>query len=88
MPYESNDLSIHLLHCLIQIIFISSHMTLEACFLSIFFSFFGFVKAMCEDFRHIFDSIDEKLTANEFNGSTPLMSMFLDAYKFEEEIIK
>lgn len=88
MPYAPDDLKTHLMHCLIQMIFVASHMTLQATGISIFFSFFFYIEAMCEDFRKIYDTIDEKLTTNAFIESNELKKLFLDTYKLEKNIIK
>lgn len=85
LPYAKDDLVTHFLHCIAQMVCITTYLVLHSSALSTFYAFHAYIDAFCKDFRLVFDSIDEQLASNRHSKVNKLL---LDAYKLETVIVK
>lgn len=86
--YGPKDLGIHLMNCFLQMFTASCYLVINSDILSIFFAFNCYIDAFCNDFRKIFDRIDEQLNLGARCDPTEVHKMLLEAYTFENDIIE
>lgn len=85
-PYASDDLKMHAVNCLIQMICATSHFAINTMCLSIFASFNFYMNAFCEDFCQLFDQLDDSLKLNRIENQIMKSKMLLTIFKLQQTI--
>lgn len=77
--YAADDITTHIINCIIQMITCYSYICLFSTNVSTFFCFHYYIEALCDDFRQIFGRIDKKLMPNSSKCQLEVRMPLLDA---------
>lgn len=83
MTYGPTDVKMHLINCFVQMFLCTAYFIMQTTILCLFLCFGYYIRAFCEDFRMIFDRMDERL-----KHRLQVSQSLVVAYKFEEKIIR
>lgn len=91
--YGPQDVKIHLVYVLVQLVHGSVHFVLVIMNMSTFIGFNYYTTAFCKNFQYIFDQMDEKLNCSCSPSSSlgrriEIKKLLLDAVKFKRTLIQ